>query len=64
MAVISGVVLIKVRWVTGGRGGGRVATGLQLEKRHPEAPLAVTICQTSHHASHKPQQKTKLACRR
>ena len=43
----------------GRMGGGRVTTGLQLE-RHPEATLAQTICQASHHTSHKPQQKTKL----
>ena len=48
----------------GGGGGGNVATGLQLEKRHPEALLAQAICQTSHHTSHKPQQKTKLMCKR
>ena len=63
MAVISGVVLIKGGWVVGGGGGGRVAIGPQLEKRHPEAPLAVAICQISHHTRHKPQGKTKLMCR-
>ena len=25
----------------------KVATGLQLEKRHPQAPLAAAICQTT-----------------
>ena len=32
MAVTSGVALIKGGWVLRGGGGGRVATGLQLEK--------------------------------
>ena len=47
-----------------GRVGGRVVTVLQLDKRHPEAPLVTAICQTSHHTSYKPQQKTKLMCSR
>ena len=60
MAVISGVVLVKSGWVAGGGGGGKVATGLHLEKEHPVAPLAAAICQTSNHTSHRPQQKMKL----
>ena len=63
MAVISGVVLITYKGQVGG-GGGRVATGLQLEKRHSEAPLTQAISQTSHHTSHKPQQKMNLTCRK
>ena len=51
MAVISGVVLIKGRWLVGGGVCGRVTTGLQLEKRHSEAPLAQAISQTSHHTT-------------
>ena len=42
--LVSGVALLKDGWVVG---GGRVATGLKLEKRHSEAPLAQAISQTS-----------------
>ena len=48
---------MKGGWVAGGGGDERVATGLQLEKRHTEAPLTAAICQTSYYTSHKPQQK-------
>ena len=37
------MALIKGGWVVEGGGGGRVATRLQLGKRHPEAPNKLTI---------------------
>ena len=54
MAVTSGVV--RSGWV---RRGGSNRDSVS-KKRHPEAPPAPAICQTSHHISHKPQHKMNL----